>query len=234
MNNKHSLFFPALIIIMFLSAHLQAQTTAFNKDSFETHWFIEAEQNLYSIRFMDDTLEITAPKGLTLWRKEKMKGDLTISYYARVMSEGQPNDRLSDLNCFWKASDPHANHILSRAAWRKGIFTRYYSLQLYYLGYGGNHNTTTRFRRYDGNESGIDNPSKRPAVITEYTDPSHLLQANKWYHIVLQCKGSRIRYYIDDQCIVDYTDPQPLEEGWFGFRTTWSRTQITGFTYNEE
>ena len=42
-----------------------------------------------------------------------------------------------------------------------------YSLQLYYLGYGGNHNSTTRFRRYDGDESGITNPKARPAILKE-------------------------------------------------------------------
>ena len=39
----------------------------------------------------------------------------------------------------------------------------------------------------------------------------------------------RTRFYIDGECIVDYLDPQPLESGWFGFRTTLSRTRITNF-----
>lgn len=235
MNHKRILLLPALIFCTSLTETLHAQNpSALDAQSFGSHWFIEAENDLYSTRFMNDTLEITAPKGLTLWRREKMKGNVTISYYARVMSEGRPEDRLSDLNCFWKASDPYADHILDHASSRQGVFTRYYGLQLYYMGYGGNYNTTTRFRRYDGNIKAVDDASQRPPVITEYTDTAHLLEPNKWYHIVLKCDAARVRFYIDNRCLVDYTDPHPLQEGWFGFRTTWSRTQITGFTYVEE
>lgn len=209
--------------------------SALNAQEFSKYWIIEAEDNAYTTRFLGDTLEITSPKGLTLWRKEKMKGDITITYFARVMmEEGKPEDRLSDLNCFWKASDPQARHIWKRMSWRQGIFTKCYSLQLYYMGYGGNHNRTTRFRRYDGNGKGVDDPALRPKILKEYTDPNHLLKPNQWYYIVLKCNGNRIRYFIDDECLVDYTDPHPLQDGWFGFRTTWSRTQITGFTYREE
>lgn len=197
-------------------------------------WRVESESEQYSVRCMNDTMEIVAPKGLTLWHRKKMKGNVTIAYFARVMDEGLPCDRLSDLNCFWMASDPKARSVFSRMKRRKGIFANCYALRLYYVGYGGNSNTTTRFRRYDGNERGITEPAERPAVLKEYTDSAHLLRPNRWYHIVLERKGNRIRYFIDGECLVDHTDPNPLTEGWFGFRTTWSRTQITGFTYREE
>lgn len=55
--------------------------------------------------FQGDTAEIVSPKGLTLWRKEKMSGKVTIEYDACVVVESD-GDRLSDLNCFWMASDP--------------------------------------------------------------------------------------------------------------------------------
>ena len=146
------------------------------------------------------------------------------------MDEGKAGDRLSDMNSFWMASDPHANDLWKRATWRSGIFTRCYSLQMYYLGYGGNHNTTTRFRRYNGDEAGIDDAAKRPAILKEYTDKQHLLKPNHWYHIKIESTTTgRTRFYIDGECIVDYLDPQPLHEGWFGFRTTLSRTRITHF-----
>jgi hypothetical protein len=34
---------------------------------------------------------------------------------------------------------------------------------------------------------------------------------------------------VDNELIVNYLDPQPLQKGWFGFRTTLSRTRITHF-----
>lgn len=241
MKRTSSFLLLLLLLCIPLSAvgrrHKAAHTpppSALDRKTFPRHWVIEAEDDLCSTRFMGDTLEITCPKGLTLWRKEKMKGNVTITYSARVMDEGMPGDRLSDLNCFWMASDPKAATVFGQMKKRGGKFTNCYALRLYYVGFGGNHNTTTRFRRYDGNEEGTGNPDARPAILKEYTDPAHLLLPNRWYRIRLQRTGNRIRYFIDDECLVDYTDPHPLTEGWFGFRTTWSRTQITGFTYKEE
>ena len=69
------------------------------------------------------------------------------------------------------ASDPqYPDNIWKREKWRNGIFLNCYSLQLYYMGYGGNHNSTTRFRRYDGNEAAVTNAKARPAILKEYTD----------------------------------------------------------------
>jgi hypothetical protein len=96
---------------------------------------VESESPDYKVSFIGgDTCELVAPKGLTLWRKEKMTGNTTIEYDACVMDEGRQGDRLSDLNCFWMAQDPKAKDIWARMAWRSGVFTRCYSLQMYYMG----------------------------------------------------------------------------------------------------
>lgn len=212
----------------------RAQASQLDKRQFNKYWRVESESPDYQVAFFGDTCEMVAPKGLTLWRKEKMKKGMTVEYDACVMDEGKAGDRLSDLNCFWLASDPKAKDLWSRAAWRSGIFTRCYTLQMYYLGYGGNHNSTTRFRRYDGDEAGVEDATKRPAILQEYTDAGHLLKANHWYHIKIESTTTgRTRFYMDGECIVDYQDPQPLEGGWFGFRTTLSRTRITNFKYGE-
>jgi hypothetical protein len=212
----------------------EAKDDGLNKNQFDKCWRVESESPDYKVSFIGgDTCELVAPKGLTLWRKEKMTGNTTIEYDACVMDEGRQGDRLSDLNCFWMAQDPKAKDIWARMAWRSGVFTRCYSLQMYYMGYGGNSNTTTRFRRYSGDEAGVTDAAKRPAILREYTDGAHLLLPNHWYHIRLRCIGGRVQYFIDGQLLVDYTDPQPLTSGWFGFRTTQSRTRITNFRYEK-
>ena len=50
-----------------------------------------------------------------------MSGNVTIEYDACVAVEGKPGDRLSDLNCFWMASDPKASDIWKRMNWRNGV-----------------------------------------------------------------------------------------------------------------
>ena len=239
MKKKHFLTSIYFLIALFLfcqetSATERQNISGLNVKHFNQYWKVESESADYKIIFQGDTAEIISPKGLTLWRKEKMSGKVTIEYDACVVVENE-KDRLSDLNCFWMASDPkYPDNIWKRSSWRQGIFSNCYSLQLYYLGYGGNHNSTTRFRRYDGNEAGITNPDVRPTILTEYKDKDHLLKPNHWYHIKISNENNRICYYIDGERIVDFRDANPLTEGWFGFRTTLSRTRITNFRYHSE
>ena len=84
-------------------------------------------------------------------------------------------DRLSDLNCFWAANDPkYPDDLFARSQWRDGIFKNYNTLNLFYVGYGGNDNSTTRFRRYKGEYFGVADDKVKP-LLKEYTDASHLL-----------------------------------------------------------
>ena len=190
--------------------------------SFDKYWKVESESPDYKVSFADDCCEIVAPKGLTMWYKTPMSGDTVIEYDAQVVLENE-GDRLSDLNCFWMASEPAGGDVFKNLKKRGGVFKNCASLQLYYVGYGGNSNSTTRFRRYTGDPD--------PSILKEYTDPEHLLEANHWYHIKLVAKGSTVQYWRDGELLVDYRDPEPLESGHFGFRTTLSRTRIKNFSY---
>lgn len=226
-----------VIFLLAWPALLAAQNTdkpvsGLNEREFKKYWQAESESPDYKLNFLGDTLEIVAPKGFTLWRKEKMSGHVTIEYDACIMDEGQPGDRLSDLNCFWMATDPlYPDNIMKRAGWRQGIFRRCYSLAMYYVGYGGNYNSTTRFRRYDGNYERVEKDNVVPAILREYTDPQHLLEANKWYRIRISNEGGRVCYYVNGERLVDFRDPDPHRSGWFGFRTTLARARITNFSY---
>ena len=215
----------------------RTEPSGLSEQLFSKYWRVESESAEYKVSFRGDTCELLAPKGLTLWRKEKMQADFAVEYDVQVVVESpsfsgeekKAPDRLSDMNCFWLASDPEAKDLWKRLSWRSGIFARCYTLQMYYLGYGGNYNTTTRFRRYTGDALGVDSTSHRPPILIEYTDPAHLLRPDHWYHIRLQTAEGRTQMWVDGERIVDYLDPEPLTEGWFGFRTTLSRTRITNF-----
>ena len=92
-----------------------------------------------------------------------------------MVMKGGKYDRLSDLNCFWAANDPkNPDNLFARSEWRNGVFKNYNTLDLFYVGYGGNDNSTTRFRRYNGKYYGVADDKVKP-LLREYTDTSHLL-----------------------------------------------------------
>ncbi|MBO4598366.1 MAG: hypothetical protein J5676_10915 [Bacteroidaceae bacterium] len=216
----------------FLFVILAMLQTAVFAQNLQDKWTVEAESpDTRVVLQSDGVIDMLSPKGLTLWYNERMSGDVVIEYDAQVVNNGGEGERTSDLNCFWMAQDPkNPDNIFKRLEWRGGVFLKSYSLQLYYLGFGGNSNTTTRFRKYDGDERGIKDEKYRPAILKEYKDEKHLLKPNHWYHIKLVSQKGRVKYFIDGECLVDFADKQ-LTSGWFGFRTTWSHTQLKNFRY---
>jgi hypothetical protein len=155
--------------------------------------------------------------GVTVWFTQKLEGNIRIEYDWKVLVDSGRNDRLSDLNQFWMASDPHNANLFIRS----GKFENYDSLALYYVGFGGNTNSTTRFRKYHGN-------GQKP-LLKEYIDAAHLLKANYTYHIVITVKDGKTTFSADREVLFDYRDPAPLTSGYFGFRSTAARHAIGGF-----
>jgi hypothetical protein len=88
---------------------------------------------------------------------------------------------------------------------------------MYYVGFGGNTNKTTRFRRYgDGQKM----------LVGERLDAAHLLKPNHDYAVEIAVYNGCTRMLVDGEEYFSYRDPQPLTNGYFGFRTTWSRQTI--------
>ena len=191
------------------------------KDNFErlkNHWIIETPKHPNSRVFVSDSkLVIDVAAGATIWFDKKLSGNYLVSYKRTVVMKNEVNDRLSDLNQFWMASDPKNQDLFRRT----GVFEEYDSLRLYYVGMGGNTNNTTRLRKYLGDGS-------KP-LLKEYTDKEHLLLANKQYHITLIVRNGLSELFVDGKKFFSYQDTQPLTEGYFGFRTTASRQEIEDF-----
>jgi hypothetical protein len=172
----------------------------------------------------DGKLEIDVPAGCTVWFNPELIGPVLIEYDATVIKAGGPNDRVSDLNCFWMAQDARSpGGVL--ALRRSGKFEDYNQLLCYYVGQGGNTNTTTRFRRYIGSAT------TRP-LLPEYdlSNPQDLLTPNVKQHITLVACGSLIEYFRDGRRVFEYIDPAPYRHGWFAIRTTWNHIIVENFT----
>ena len=188
------------------------------------HWAVEQMPG-GTVTVRDDALVIDDVAGCTVWLREKLTAPVIITYEATVVSRGAPNDRVSDLNCFWMARDPRNDDGCPFAPGhgRSGKFADYDSLLTYYVGYGGNTNSTTRFRRYDGTAA-------RPLLPEhDLSDRRFLLEANRSYRIKLVVRDGVAEFWRDGEKIFTYRDPAPLNAGWFAFRTVKSHLEIRHF-----
>ncbi len=189
-----------------------------------SQWHIESEQP-GTISARDGILTIDVPKGCTLWFTQELSGPLLIQYDARMIraTPPGPNDRVSDLNCFWMATDSRAKsknpEDFFNVPQRTGAFATYNQLLTYYVGQGGNTNSTTRFRRYIGDNT------NRP-LLPEYDLTTHLLSPNTWQTLQLIACNNLIEYYCDGTLIFQYTDPQPYTHGYFALRTTFNHMEV--------
>ena len=159
--------------------------------------------------------------GCTAWWSERLVAPVEITYDATVVMAGGKTDRLSDLNCFWMAQDRRsAAAPFAAGQARTGKFSDYDSLLTYYVGYGGNNNATTRFRRYDGTAA-------RPLLPeNDLKEPKFLLEPNRTYRIRLVARDGRAEFYRDGELIFSFTDPAPLTAGWFAIRTVRSHLVV--------
>ena len=182
-----------------------------------SNWLAEGVQP----EIIDSQMELDTPVGTTVWLKSQLDGDIMIEYDVTVIDKDGANDRVSDLNCFWMSADPaHPENLFAASNERDGTFSQYHNLNQYYVGYGGNTNSTTRFRRYNSGDR---------KLLGEYTDKEHLLIPNHTYHIQLVCYSNIVEYYRDGERLFHFEDTEPYRKGHFGLRTVQNHLSMDNF-----
>ncbi len=186
-------------------------------------WLVEAETP-GRISAQDGVLDIAVPAGATLWFRPLLEGPVAIDYVVTPVSDGGDWDQVSDVNAFWMATDPRApgGDVLART--RSGAFADYDELRTYYVGIGGNRNTTSRLRRYIGQRD------NRP-LLPEHdrSGAGDLLAPNRPIRLRLIADGRRIAVERDGRALFALDDATPYTRGHFGLRTTWSHLQVRDF-----
>lgn len=184
-------------------------------------WIVEAEKPA-RVSAQNGELDIETPVGLTLWFRPELTGPTMIEYEAQAVSAGGPYDRVSDLNAFWMAREVSGESPLARP--RSGAFADYDTLKTYYVGQGGNGNTSTRFRRYVGRAG------DRPLLPEhDHAAADEMLVANRWQTVRLVADGGLIQYWSDGRKLFELRDAEPYTRGWFGLRTTQSHLRVRRF-----
>jgi Domain of unknown function (DUF6250) len=187
-----------------------------------SRWRIEAEPGAMVTLLRGGVIDIDASDGVTL---RPLTGPVTIDYDVMAVQAGGPHDAVSDVNAFWMAQDPGVpgGSVLARP--RNGAFAQYDTLKTYYVGIGGNRNTTTRMRRYVGRTG------DRP-LLPEHdrSDVAAMLVPNRWTHIRL--KGQEIAVARDGVRLFTMQDAAPYTRGWFGLRTTRSHLRVRNVRFS--
>jgi len=192
-------------------------------DSDLSQWVVE-QVAPGTTQIQQGALDIHDVGGCTVWFKEKLSSPVLIECEVTMIQAGGANDRVSDLNVFWMATDPaNPEKFFANSAKRAGLFKNYHPLRLYYVGYGANDNTSTRFRRYPGDGS-------RPLLPEhDLSDASLMNVPNKTIKIQLLADGGKIQFLRDGEVVFDFPDREPFREGWFGIRTLHNHMRVDAF-----
>lgn len=235
---KKRLYFYSLFLLIILSGcsenmktfKINEATTVACKMIYENNfdnglddWKVE-QMPKGKVAVANSKLEITDVSGCTVWLKQEFSGSIVVTYDVVVIGEGGPQDRVSDLNCFWMAMDPeNPTDLFVNSQKRGGKFSNYDSLKLYYMGVGGNDNGTTRFRRYVGN-------GERPLLPEhDLKGSKNMLEPNKAYAIKIVAHNGIVQYYRDDSLLIDFVDDNAYTSGHFGFRTVNNHMTVDNF-----
>ena len=190
-----------------------------------SQWKIEAEQGA-RIAIRNGVLDIDVPGGATLWLERELHAPVTIEYDVMAVDEGGTNDRVSDVNAFWMATDKDGSSPLGH---RGGTFEQYNNLLTYYVGIGGNSNSTTRMRRYIGE------PDERPLLLAhDLSDAKTLLRANRWQKVMLIADGRSAEVRRDGKRLFRLDDAQPYTRGWFAIRTVKSHLRVRNLRISDQ
>ncbi|MFT4202905.1 MAG: DUF6250 domain-containing protein [Chitinophagaceae bacterium] len=216
---KEKIYGTLVVCFFFIGIHGGMSQRMHRYGFHEKDWLVEAQvPDSTFLEWKDDQLVVDSKAGTTIWFKSKLSGHYTIEYDRQFLFSDVHYPRLSDLNQFWAALSKTGLAPFGK----NGSLEAYNGLVLYYMGFGGNSNSTTRFRRYDGSGNRI--------LLKEFLDEKFLLQKDKLYHVKTEVNGPRTRVWIDDQLLFDYTDRTDIPAGYFGLRLTWSAQQVSHFT----
>jgi hypothetical protein len=220
---KFKLILIAVLLLSFFTTDIFSQQINYTIDKMLlqenftslNNWVIEKDKKQSEKVFTENNkLILDTYDGVSVWFKQELKRNILISFKRKVVMDSCKNCRLSDLNQFFMTTEPNGSLSFNR----KGGFAEYDSLNMYYVGMGGNYNSTTRFRKYNKGDK---------KIVGEFTDAAHLLEPNKEYLIEIVCYNGLIQFKVDGSIFFSWKDEQPYTHGYFAIRSTRSKQEIS-------
>lgn len=225
-SKKYFNYTVLLLVSTLFFISCETKDSIIYSDTFNTNldnWAIEQMEDGF-VKITNNQLEISQGNGSVVWFKHKLKAPVTIEYDITVIDKGGKHDRVSDMNCFWMANDPtSSNNFFKNAEQRGGLFSNYFPLSLYYVGYGGHNNTKTRFRKHLGN-------GERPLKPEhDLEDPNFLIIPNKVNHLQIVITENSTQYYCNKKLVYNIEDENLYSSGYFGLRSYKTHVVVDNF-----
>ena len=185
-------------------------------------WVVETT-TATEVSIVDEALDMDDGNGVTVWFKHPVSTPSVIEFEGTVVVADGPNDRGTDFNFFWMAQEPGSSDFFAKSAWRGGDMRKYDPMRLYYVGYGANENSTTRYRRYPGDGT-------RP-LLPEYdvTEAKFMNVPNEATNIKIVSLDDVTLIYSNDELLYQIEDNEQFKSGMFGFRTWKSHLRADDF-----
>lgn len=204
---------------------INQQGTLIYSDNFDnklSQWVIE-KRDTSVVDIKQGEMDINDDGGTTVWFKHSIEVPSVIEFEGKVVVAGGKNDRGTDLNFFWMAQEPGSTDFFAKSEWRGGDMRKYDPMQLYYIGYGANDNSTTRFRRYPGDGT-------RP-LLPQYDviDQAFMNVPNTHTKIQIVSLNEGTYVYANGKKLYFIDGEKEFNRGHFGFRTWKSHVAIDHF-----
>ena len=166
------------------------------------------EEGLGRFSLAGERLHIDAREGgYTAFYRTPLPADAAVQY--RVMT--LPPRGQNNMNLLAHCRPPTEGWPIVELGRYKG----YRAMPNYIVTFVGGVNEETGEAEYEGRQRLRRNPDFH-LMDERFEVPSEL---EREYQLTLVIQGGRVRYYIDGARIFDWQDPDPIDGGYFGFRT---------------
>ena len=130
-----------------------------------------------------------------LWRKRHFRGDIAVHFFAAFQMKQRDSRiyRPAELN-------------VSICGDGRNLNSGYTFL------YGGWLNTRSAILRGEKVVAQTAKETLRPPTLLDTTPSTNFLH-RKWWHVAIEKHGPKVSCYVDDQLVLEYDDPEPLDGG---------------------
>jgi hypothetical protein len=188
----------------------------FTSESIAKNWIVNA--NNLSAGIQRRRNDIVFRKMSNCFLRKKFKAPVAFDCTITPVPTDEFTAGITDAIILWMAGKPDGDlisYLDEQTSRQQSQLSVIVPLNLYWVDFGGNNNTTTRLRK---------NPYRH--MIRQFTDKKRLLQRSRSFDITAAQNNGFVEFLVDGQPWIRSFDPHALEAGHIGFRAFCSDLEL--------